>query len=127
MILQESMRSCSEVSVIPRQMPFGASPSSLLHLVLRIIPGFLKRWILLGEQSRLNFLRSGLAVVEDGPSQVSCLRIYTQSTVLIIGRAIAGKGAAGVMSGVMQIMFHVIPLHRTPIFDGMFGAAGGIA
>lgn len=49
------------------------------------------------------------------------------STVLIVDRAIAGIGSAGVMSGVMQIMFHVIPLHRRSVFGGMFGAVAAIA
>lgn len=44
------------------------------------------------------------------------------SIAFIIGRAIAGLGASGLMSGVMVIMFHTIPLQQRPIYQGAFGA-----
>ncbi|BCS26974.1 MDR family MFS transporter [Aspergillus puulaauensis] len=44
------------------------------------------------------------------------------SVVFIIGRAIAGLGASGLMSGGMVIMVHTIPLQQRPIYQGMFGA-----
>lgn len=44
------------------------------------------------------------------------------SIAFIIGRAIAGLGASGLMSGVMVIMFHTIPLQQRPIYQGVFGA-----
>ena len=49
------------------------------------------------------------------------------SNALIVGRAIAGTGAAGIMSGVMQILVHVVPLEKRPLFAGLFGAVGGIS
>lgn len=49
------------------------------------------------------------------------------STVFIIGRAIAGLGSAGIFSGCLLIMIPMIPLHRRPAFQGMFGMVFGIA
>ncbi|KAK3944889.1 hypothetical protein QBC46DRAFT_360851 [Diplogelasinospora grovesii] len=49
------------------------------------------------------------------------------STVFIIGRAIAGLASAGIFSGCMLIMIPMIPLHRRPAFQGLFGMVFGIA
>ncbi|KAL2126044.1 hypothetical protein VTI74DRAFT_1868 [Chaetomium olivicolor] len=49
------------------------------------------------------------------------------STAFIVGRAIAGLGSAGIFSGCMQIMIPMVPLHRRPAFQGIFGAVFGIA
>ncbi|KXX75128.1 putative HC-toxin efflux carrier TOXA [Madurella mycetomatis] len=49
------------------------------------------------------------------------------STVFIIGRAIAGLGSAGIFSGCLLIMIPMIPLHRRPAFQGLFGMVFGIA
>lgn len=49
------------------------------------------------------------------------------SVALIIGRAIAGMGAAGIMSGGMMVMVHTVPLHKRPIYAGFFGATFGVA
>ncbi|KAL2159786.1 hypothetical protein VTH06DRAFT_1919 [Thermothelomyces fergusii] len=49
------------------------------------------------------------------------------STVLIIGRAVAGLGAAGIFSGGVLVMIPMIPLHRRPAFQGLFGVVFGIA
>ncbi|MCJ1400806.1 hypothetical protein MMC11_004014 [Xylographa trunciseda] len=49
------------------------------------------------------------------------------STTFIIGRAIAGLGSAGIMSGGIMIMVHTIPLAKRPIFQGLFGAVFGTA
>lgn len=43
------------------------------------------------------------------------------SAVLIFGRAVAGFGASGMMSGVMVIMFHTIPVQQRPAWQGLFG------
>lgn len=43
------------------------------------------------------------------------------SAVLIFGRAVAGFGASGMMSGVMVIMFHTIPMQQRPAWQGLFG------
>jgi MFS family permease len=49
------------------------------------------------------------------------------SAVFIAGRAIAGLASAGIFSGCMLIMIPMIPLHKRPMFQGMFGMIFGIA
>lgn len=49
------------------------------------------------------------------------------SIAFIIGRAVSGLGSAGIFSGVVNIMVITIPLHKRPIFQGIFGAVFGIA
>ncbi|KAI1312185.1 MFS general substrate transporter [Xylaria venustula] len=49
------------------------------------------------------------------------------SIAFILGRAISGVGGAGIFSGVTIIMFHLIPLRKQPMFQGIFGAVFGIA
>ncbi|KAJ5110577.1 MFS multidrug transporter [Penicillium argentinense] len=49
------------------------------------------------------------------------------STALTIGRAIAGAGSAGVMSGVMQILVFVAPLEKRPVYAGLIASVSAIA
>ncbi|KAK6848915.1 efflux pump aflT [Apiospora arundinis] len=49
------------------------------------------------------------------------------SVVFIIGRAIAGVGAAGIFSGVIIIIVYAVPLHKRPLYQGLFGAVFGLA
>ena len=49
------------------------------------------------------------------------------SIVLIVGRAIAGLGSAGIFSGTMIIMIPMIPLRKRPMFQGVFGMVFGTA
>ncbi|KAF2835490.1 MFS general substrate transporter [Patellaria atrata CBS 101060] len=49
------------------------------------------------------------------------------SIALIIGRAIAGLGSAGVFSGIVVIIMHSIPLRKRPIYMGFMGAVFGVA
>lgn len=49
------------------------------------------------------------------------------SPVFIFGRAIAGLGSAGIFSGAMMIMIPMVPLHKRPMFQSMFGMIFGIA
>ncbi|KIH87846.1 MFS aflatoxin efflux pump [Sporothrix brasiliensis 5110] len=49
------------------------------------------------------------------------------SVAFIIGRAIAGIGAAGIFSGVIIIIVYAVPLHKRPLYQGMFGAVFGLA
>ncbi|CAF9940253.1 MAG: hypothetical protein HETSPECPRED_002219 [Heterodermia speciosa] len=49
------------------------------------------------------------------------------SQALIVGRAIAGTGAAGITSGTLNIMAHVTPIDRRPLFVILIGAVYGIA
>ena len=49
------------------------------------------------------------------------------STALIVGRAIAGAGAAGVSSGVFTIIAFSAPPAKAPVYVGVTGATYGIA
>ncbi|KAI0908462.1 MFS general substrate transporter [Ustulina deusta] len=49
------------------------------------------------------------------------------SAVLIAGRAIAGTGAAGITSGALNIIAHVTPIRRRPLFVSLIGAIYGVA
>ncbi|KAJ7104358.1 major facilitator superfamily domain-containing protein [Mycena belliarum] len=49
------------------------------------------------------------------------------SEALIIGRAIAGLGSAGIFSGAMIIVAHSVPLSKRPLYTGMLGGMYGIA
>lgn len=49
------------------------------------------------------------------------------SVALIIGRAIAGLGAAGIFSGAILIIAISVPLQRRPAFTGLVGAMYGLA
>ncbi|KAF4335426.1 ABC transporter [Fusarium beomiforme] len=49
------------------------------------------------------------------------------SEALIIGRAIAGLGSAGIFQGAIIIIAYSVPLDKRPIYNGMFGAVYGVA
>ncbi|KID84589.1 major facilitator superfamily transporter [Metarhizium guizhouense ARSEF 977] len=53
--------------------------------------------------------------------------VAPSSTVLIIARAIAGIGGSGIISGTLIIFAFTTPLHKRPIYAGLFGAVYGIA
>ncbi|QDS68975.1 hypothetical protein FKW77_008988 [Venturia effusa] len=49
------------------------------------------------------------------------------STSLIIGRAIAGFGSSGIFTGAITIMINTVPLHKRPMYQGLFGACFAVA
>ncbi|KAL8703943.1 MAG: hypothetical protein Q9201_002893 [Fulgogasparrea decipioides] len=49
------------------------------------------------------------------------------STALIIGRAIAGVGSAGIFAGALVIVAYTVPLRQRPIYTGFIGAMYGVA
>lgn len=49
------------------------------------------------------------------------------STALIIGRAIAGLGNAGLFQGAVVIIVYIVPLHKRPQYMGLLGTVFGIA
>ncbi|EAW07570.1 MDR family MFS transporter [Aspergillus clavatus NRRL 1] len=53
--------------------------------------------------------------------------VAPSSTVLIVGRAVAGIGVAGIFSGAMVIISVTVPLPKRPLVFGMFGMVWGIA
>ncbi|OAL53265.1 MFS transporter [Pyrenochaeta sp. DS3sAY3a] len=53
--------------------------------------------------------------------------VAPNSEALIIGRAIAGVGAAGIFSGAILIVANTVPLRQRPTYMGMIGGMYGIA
>ena len=49
------------------------------------------------------------------------------SEALIVGRAIAGVGSAGIFAGALVIVAYTVPLVKRPIYTGLVGAMYGIA
>ncbi|KAJ7627224.1 DHA14-like major facilitator [Roridomyces roridus] len=49
------------------------------------------------------------------------------SNALIVGRALAGLGSAGIFSGAMVIVANTVPLEKRPMYTGMIGGMYGIA
>jgi MFS family permease len=53
--------------------------------------------------------------------------VAPNSTALIVGRAIAGIGGAGLFSGSLLILAHSLPLEKRPAYTGLLGGMYGIA
>ncbi|KAJ6579575.1 major facilitator superfamily domain-containing protein [Mycena vulgaris] len=53
--------------------------------------------------------------------------VAPSSKALIIGRAIAGLGSAGIFSGALIIVANTVPLGKRPMYTGLIGAMYGIA
>jgi MFS family permease len=53
--------------------------------------------------------------------------VAPNSTALIIGRAIAGLGGAGLFTGAMLIISKTVPLHLRPTCTSLIGAVYGIS
>src|SRR5436305_854409 len=51
----------------------------------------------------------------------------TSSNALIVGRAIAGVGSAGIFSGSLIIVAYSVPLQKRPIYSAFVGAMFGIS
>ena len=49
------------------------------------------------------------------------------STALIIGRAVAGLGSAGIFTGAILIVANTVPLRNRPTYTGLIGGMYGIA
>lgn len=60
------------------------------------------KWVFLGA---IGVFEVGSAVCGAAPS----------SEALIVGRAIAGMGSAGIFSGALVIVSHSVPLHKRPM------------
>jgi MFS family permease len=46
---------------------------------------------------------------------------------LIVGRAVAGLGAGGILPGAMIMLAHSVPLRKRPLYIGLVGGMSGIA
>ena len=53
--------------------------------------------------------------------------VAPNSIALIVGRAIAGVGSAGLFSGALIIVAYTVPLDKRPIYTGLIGGMYGIA
>jgi MFS family permease len=53
--------------------------------------------------------------------------VAPNSVALILGRAIAGVGSAGIFSGALIIIAYSVPLVKRPMYSGFIGAMYGIA
>ncbi|KAJ7124653.1 major facilitator superfamily domain-containing protein [Mycena crocata] len=53
--------------------------------------------------------------------------VAPNSNTLIVGRAMAGLGAAGIFTGALVIIAHTVPLEKRPIYSGIVGAVYGSA
>ncbi|KAH8806172.1 major facilitator superfamily domain-containing protein [Xylogone sp. PMI_703] len=53
--------------------------------------------------------------------------VAPSSTALIVGRAVAGLGSAGIFSGALIIIAYSVPLEKRPMYTGIVGATYGIA
>jgi len=49
------------------------------------------------------------------------------SVALIIGRAVAGLGSAGIFTGAILIVAATVPLRERPLYTGLIGGMYGIA
>jgi hypothetical protein len=49
------------------------------------------------------------------------------SIAFIVGRSVAGLGSAGIFGGAIMIMVDAVPLHKRPLYQGIFGAVFGVA
>ncbi|TVY14747.1 Efflux pump aflT, partial [Lachnellula arida] len=80
----------------------------------RIYTFYSAKWVLL---CAIGLFELGSVVCGTAPSSIA----------FIIGRAIAGLGSAGIFTGAITTMIISIPLHKRPMFQGVFGAVFGIA
>ena len=53
--------------------------------------------------------------------------VAPNSIAFIVGRAIAGIGSAGIVTGAIVILMFAAPLHKRPMYTGFVGAIFGIA
>ncbi|CAJ2500864.1 Uu.00g037170.m01.CDS01 [Anthostomella pinea] len=53
--------------------------------------------------------------------------VAQNSVTLIIGRAVAGLGSAGIFSGALLILAYSVPLAKRPLYTGLIGGMYGIA
>lgn len=52
--------------------------------------------------------------------------VAPNSVALIVGRAIAGWGSAGILTGSFVIVAHAVPLQRRPVFSAAVGVMFGL-
>ncbi|KAK5102675.1 hypothetical protein LTS08_003475 [Lithohypha guttulata] len=88
--------------------------SAFMLFMGRIYTFYNPKWVYLGS---LVVFEIGSAVCGAAPN----------SNALIIGRAIAGLGNAGLFQGAVVIIVYIIPLHQRSLIMGLGGAVFGVA
>lgn len=88
--------------------------SGFILLYGRIYTFYSTKWVFL---SGIILFEIGSAVCGAAPT----------SNALIAGRAIAGFGSSGIMTGAITIMINTVPLPKRPMYQGFFGAVFGVA
>jgi len=63
----------------------------------------------------------------DMPQLMFCAGVSQNSNTLIVGRAIAGLGGAGILSGVYIITAFLVPPPKVPKYIGLVGAVFAVA
>ncbi|KAK5946085.1 hypothetical protein PMZ80_000224 [Knufia obscura] len=87
---------------------------AFMLLMGRVYTFYHPKWVYL---SSLIVFEIGSAVCGAAPS----------STALIIGRAVAGLGNAGLFQGAVIIVVYIVPLHKRPQYMGFMGLVFGVA
>lgn len=80
----------------------------------RVYAFYNPKWVYLGS---LVVFEIGSAICGAAPN----------SNALIVGRAIAGLGNAGLFQGAVIIIIYIVPLHKRPQYMGLLGTVFGIA
>ncbi|KAL6718614.1 hypothetical protein ACLMJK_002848 [Lecanora helva] len=80
----------------------------------RLYTYYSPKWVLVGA---IVLFEIGSAICGAAPN----------STVFIVGRAIAGMGSAGIYSGAVIIIVYTVPLRQRPVYTGALGAVFGVA
>ncbi|OAQ59416.2 MFS toxin efflux pump [Pochonia chlamydosporia 170] len=53
--------------------------------------------------------------------------VAPNSMTLVIGRAVAGMGSAGILAGALTILAYTVPLEKRPFYSGIIGSMWGIS
>ncbi|KAF7196370.1 MFS-type efflux pump MFS1 [Pseudocercospora fuligena] len=93
---------------------FMLCAASFQLLIGRIYTFHSPKWVFL---TNITIFEVGSAICGAAPNSVA----------FIIGRAIAGLGSAGIMSGAVILMVSVVPLAKRPAYMGFFGAVFGVS
>ena len=87
---------------------------AFMLLLGRVYTFYNPKWVYLGS---LAVFEIGSAVCGAAPN----------SNALIVGRAIAGLGNAGLFQGAVVIIVYIVPLHKRPQYMGLLGMVFGVA
>ncbi|KFY72964.1 hypothetical protein V499_06936 [Pseudogymnoascus sp. VKM F-103] len=110
--ITDEFRSLSDVGWYASSFMLAGSAPILLFG--KIYTFYSPKWLLLGA---MGLFETGNLICGVAPS----------SKTLIVGRAIAGLGAAGIFTGCVVGVQHVLPLQKRPMAMGLFGGVFAVA